>query len=148
VKTQQAQLDEILLQERLFAKLSSFFGFLALLLACVGLYGTMSDAVQRRIWEIGIRMALGAQGLDIFGMILRETVIMVIAGVVFGVAAALTASRYVASVISGMLFGLKAGDAATLSIAAAVLIAVAVAAGLVPARRASRVAPMTALRTE
>jgi predicted permease len=148
VKTQQAQLDEILLQERLFAKLSSFFGFLALLLACVGLYGTMSYAVERRIWEIGVRMALGAHRLNIFGMILRETVIMVIAGVIIGVAAALTASRYVASVISGMLFGLKVGDAATLSIAAAVLIAIAVAAGLVPARRASRIAPMTALRTE
>jgi predicted permease len=148
VKTQQAQLDEIMMQERLFAKLSSFFGFLALLLACVGLYGTMSYAVERRTGEIGIRMALGAQRGDIFGMVLREILLLVLAGAVIGVPAALAASRSAAKLISTMLFGLKPGDAMTLAFVTAGMIVIAAAAGLLPARRASQVSPMAALRTE
>jgi len=146
VKTQTEQIDELLLQERLFAKLSGFFGLLALALACVGLYGILSYAVARRTDELGIRMALGAQARDIVAMILRETLLVATGGLALGIAGSLVAARLAASVISDLLYGMKAGDAASVAIAAAALVMVAALAGFLPARRASRVDPMVALR--
>ena len=142
------ELDRTLVDERLIAKLSSSFGLLALLLACVGLYGTMSYSLARRTNEIGIRMALGAQRGNIVGMVLRETLFLVLLGVAIGVPIALAATRLASSLISGLLFGLKATDPTTIALATLLMTAVAVFAGYLPARRASRVDPMVALRCE
>ncbi len=144
VTTLSEQVDHSLHEERTISELSSFFGLLALTLACVGLYGVMAYAVARRTSEIGIRMALGARSADVLWMVLREAMLLVLAGVAIGVPAALTASRLIAS----MLFGLTPWDPLTISAATLVLVAVAVLAGYLPARRASRVSPMVALRYE
>jgi predicted permease len=148
VKTQTEQIDELLLQERLFAKLSSFFGLLALALACVGLYGILSYTVARRTGELGIRMALGAQRGDIVGLILRETLLVVTASLAIGIPASLATGRLASSLISDLLYGLKAEDVTSVAIAAIVLLVVAVFAGLLPALRASRIDPMAAVRLE
>jgi predicted permease len=147
-KTQQEQIDETIMQERLFARLSSFFGVLAMLLACVGLYGTMNYAVNRRTNEIGVRTALGAQRGNILAMVLRETSLLVFVGLGLGVPAALATVRLASSQISDLLYGLKANDVSTILMAGAMLVAVATFAGLLPARRASRIDPMVALRYE
>lgn len=144
VTTLSNQLHENLKQERLIAQLVSFFGALALILACIGLYGVMAHGVVRRTNEIGIRMALGARGGNIAWMILRETLFLVLAGLVIGVPAALLGAR----LISTQLFGLSASDPLTLVGAAAILTLVAMLAGFVPARRAARVNPLNALRYE
>jgi predicted permease len=144
VTTLSNQVRETLNQDRLVAQLVSFFGGLALLLACIGLYGMMAHSVTRRTNEIGIRMALGAERRTIVMMVLRETVRLVIFGLLIGVPVSLVAARF----ISSQLFGLSASDPRTFIGAAVVLIAVAIAAGYVPARRASRVNPLTALREE
>jgi ABC-type antimicrobial peptide transport system permease subunit len=148
VLTQTQQIDELLLQERLFAKLTGFFGALALILVCVGLYGIMSYAVARRTNEIGIRVALGAQRGNILGMVLREILLLVGTGVVLGIAGSFAAARVAEATVSGLLFGLKINDATVIVFATVVLVAVATLAGWVPARRASRVDPMVALRYE
>ncbi len=148
VTTLSQQVDASLNQERLIAQLSSFFGGLALMLACVGLYGVMAYAVTRRTNEIGIRMALGAQRGDVLWMVLRETLALVLIGVGIGIPAALATTRLVSSLISGLLFGLRANDPSTIALAALLLVAVAVLAGYIPARRASHVDPMVALRYE
>jgi predicted permease len=148
MKTQTEQIDELLLQERLFAKLSSFFGLLALALACVGLYGILSYAVARRTAELGIRMALGAQRRDIVGMILREMLLIVTASLAVGIPAALATARLASSLISDLLYGLKAGDATSVVMAATALLLVAAIAGFLPAQRASRIDPMAAVRSE
>jgi predicted permease len=144
VKTQTEQADESLTQERLFATLSGFFGILALLLACIGLYGVMSYGVARRTNEIGIRMALGASAPRVTRMVMRETMTVVVVGVVIGLAAALSTTRLIAS----MLFGLAPNDVLTISSAVVIMIGVAAGAGYLPARRASQVDPMVALRYE
>jgi predicted permease len=144
IKTQVEEINESLFQERLFARLTSFFGVLAVLLACVGVYGVMAFAVTRRTHEIGIRMALGASRAQITGMVLRETCLLVEAGIAIGVVLALGASR----LISTLLYGLKPTDPLTMAIAALLMVAAAVLAGYVPSRRASRVDPMVALRYE
>ncbi|HSB27349.1 MAG TPA: ABC transporter permease [Pyrinomonadaceae bacterium] len=144
VTTLTEQVRETMNQDRLVAQLVSFFGGVALLLACIGLYGVMAHGVARRTNEIGIRMALGAERKTIVGMILRETLLLVTLGLVIGVPAAFLAARF----ISSQLFGLGPGDPRTFIAAAAVLIVVAVVAGYIPARRASRVNPLTALREE
>ena len=144
LKTQVEQIDQTLFQERLFAKLSSFFGLLALLLACVGLYGIMTYSVARKTNEIGVRMALGAERLDVLGMVMRETLLMVFIGVAVGIPAALAATRFVMS----MLYGLNATDPLTITMSVVLLIIVAALAGYLPARRASRVDPMVALKYE
>ncbi len=144
VTTMNEQLRDNLTQERLIAQLVSFFGALALILACIGLYGVMAHGVARRTNEIGIRMALGARGGNIAWMILRETLYLVLAGLVIGVPAALLGAR----LISSQLFGVSPTEPVTLIAAAVVLTLVALLAGFVPARRASRVNPLNALRYE
>jgi len=144
VTTQSRRADESLTQERLFATLSSFFGLLALLLACIGLYGVMSYGVARRTNEIGIRMAMGATAVRVTRMVMRETMIVVLIGVAIGLGAALAGTRLIAS----MLFGLMATDPVTIIAAAALMVGVASVAGYLPARRASQVDPMVALRYE
>jgi predicted permease len=144
VITQTQQIDQATFQERLFARLSSLFALLALVLACVGLYGMMSYAVARRTNEIGIRMALGAERTKILWMVLQEAITLAGLGIVMGVPAVLAVSRLVAT----MLYGLKPTDPWTIFSAAAVLAAVAMLAGYLPAQQASRVDPMVALRYE
>jgi len=144
LRTQVEQIHTSLRQERLFASLTAGFGILALILACIGIYGVMAYTVARRTNEIGIRLALGAQARQILTMVLRETSWLAVIGVAIGLGAALLLTRFLAS----MLFGLKPNDPATLIGAAALLFAVALLAGFIPARRASRVQPMQALRHE
>ncbi|HET6646666.1 MAG TPA: ABC transporter permease [Pyrinomonadaceae bacterium] len=144
VTTLREQLKDSLDQEKLLAQLVSFFGLLALLLACIGLYGVMAHGVVRRTKEIGIRMALGAERRSIIWMVLRETLVLILIGLAIGIPIALGAGRLIAS----QLFGLSAADPLTLLGATLVLIGVAILAGLMPARKASRVDPLTALRYE
>src|SRR5262245_53101549 len=133
-----------LAQQRLVARLATFFGLLALLLACVGLYGVLSYAVARRTNEIGIRIALGAMRGNVIWLVLREALTLVGAGVVIGLLASLAATR----TVSTMIFGLRPNDPLTIAAATLLLLAVATLAGYLPARRASRVDPMAALREE
>ena len=144
VTTLDEQLSKNLDQERLIAQLVSFFGALALVLACIGLYGVMAHGVARRTNEIGIRMALGARGGNIAWMVLRETLYLVLAGLVIGVPGALIGAK----LISAQLFGMKPADPLTLIGASLVLTIVALLAGYLPARRASHVNPLKALRYE
>ncbi len=137
-------LDTTIGEQITLAKLSGFFGVLALLLACIGLYGIMSYTVAGRTREIGLRMALGAQSVDVLALVLREALLLVVVGILVGVPAALAGSR----VFGSMLFGLKATDPASLATVALTLSIVAVLASYVPARRAAKVDPMVALRYE
>jgi predicted permease len=144
IATLSAQVDQSLLQERLVATLALFFGLLALLLACLGLYGVLSYDVARRTNEIGIRMALGANARQVAQLVLRETLGWVVFGVTLGLGAALATMRWVES----LLFGLKPHDPLTIGLAALVLLVVAAVAGYLPARRAARIDPLVALRHE
>jgi len=144
VKPLEGLLDDTLRQERIIAQLSAVFGGLALLLACIGLYGVLSYAVAQRTNEIGIRMALGAEGGAVIRMVLRETAVLIVVGLAAGVPTSLACAR----LIQSKLFGLKPADPGTLAAALGIMIAVAVASGYIPARRASRVDPLIALRYE
>jgi predicted permease len=144
VKTQTEAIAQELVQERVFARLASLFGGLALMLASIGLYGTIAYTVARRTNEIGIRMAIGARPVDIMGMVLRESARVVLVGSVAGLAAAVAATR----VIRSQLYGLSPHDPLVLTGAAAVLVVVTMLAACIPARRASRVDPLRALRNE
>ncbi|MEO7995948.1 MAG: ABC transporter permease [Gemmatimonadaceae bacterium] len=138
------QVASSLTRERLLATLSAFFGVLALLLAMIGLYGTMSYGVSRRRNEIGIRLALGAERAKVLRMVLGEVARMLSIGLVIGVACAMATSKYVAS----FLFGVKPNDVMTLVLSVAVLAIVALMAGAIPAWRAARLDPMLALRED
>jgi predicted permease len=138
------QVDSNFDRERLAARLVSFFGALALLLACVGLYGVVAQGVARRTNEIGVRMALGAQRGNILWMILRDTLTLLLVGLAVGIPAAFGASHFIAS----QLYGLRSTDLLSFSLGIAVLAAVTVIAGYLPARRASKVDPIVALRYE
>jgi predicted permease len=133
-----------LVQERMVATLLVTFGVLAVGLACLGLYGLVAYDVAQRTSEIGIRMALGAQPGDVLWVTVRRGLVWIAAGVAAGIPLALSASR----VAQGLLFGLSASDAGALIGAASVMVAMGVLAAYVPARRASRVDPLSALRTE
>jgi len=139
-----AMLDDNLRQERIIARLSTIFGGVALLLAAIGLYGVLSYAVAQRTNEIGVRMALGAQRATVVRMVLRETALLIAIGLAAGVPASLACAR----LIQSKLFGLKPADPVTLGAAVGIMIAVAIASGYLPARRASRVDPIIALRYE
>jgi predicted permease len=144
VRTQDEQVAASMRQERIFATLTSAFGVLALALACVGIYGIMAYTVAQRTNEIGIRLALGAQPGQVRRMILRESAGLAFTGIVVGVAAALALARLVKS----MLYGIQPNDPIALAAGALILLAVALAASWIPARRASGVQPMDALRHE
>jgi predicted permease len=144
IKTQAAQIDQTMNQEIIFARLCTVFAIVALLIACVGLYGTMSYTVARRTGEIGIRMALGARRGDVIRMVLRQAFALSAIGLAIGVPVALGASKFVES----FLFGVKANDTAALFLAVAILLSAVLVASYVPARTASRIDPLTAVRHE
>jgi len=144
LKTLETQLDETLLTERLIALLSAGFGLLATVLATIGLYGVMAFVVARRTKEVGVRMALGAQPTAVIWLVMKEVVLLILIGLFIGVPSAIGLGRLVAA----QLYGIKANDPWTAGLSMALLVAAAVAAGLVPARRASRIDPIRALRYE
>ena len=144
VVTQAAEIDRTISRELTFAKLCTGFAVLALLMACVGLYGTMSYNVARQVGEIGIRMALGAQQGAVVWMVLRRVLLLAAVGLAISVPAALSASQLVKS----FLFETQPNDPGTLALAGVVLLSAAILAGYAPARRASRIDPLAALRHE
>jgi hypothetical protein len=144
VRTLHAQVDQATARERLLLRLASTFGAIALLLAAVGLYGTLAYAVARRTREIGVRLALGAQRGSVLRLVLGESLVLVAGGMLVGVPLCLAAGYLLRS----FLFGVTAYDMPTLIGAGAVLTAVALLAAFVPACRASRVDPLLALKYE
>jgi ABC-type antimicrobial peptide transport system permease subunit len=144
LKTLADDIDQTINQEIVFARLCSAFAILALTIACVGLYATMAYAVSRRTSEIGLRLALGAGRWAVMWMVLRDVCVLAVVGLAIGIFGALAASRLIAS----FLFGIRPNDPWAVACAASILLISAVAAGYGPARRASRVDPLTALRHE
>ena len=144
VTTLDEQVTRSITNQRMVAQLSMFFGLLAVFLSCIGIYGLMSYIVSQRTNEIGIRMALGAAQSSVRWLVLREIAVMVLAGISIGVPAALAGGR----LVTHMLFGLKDNDPVSIAAAVGVLLAVGVVAGYFPARRASQVEPIVALRYE
>jgi len=144
IKTQTERIERLLFNERLLARLASLFGLLALVLACIGLYGLLAYEVARRTREIGIRSALGAQKRDVLSLIGRQGFLLVTCGAALGVAAALAITRS----LSSLLYGVTSSDPLTFVAVCALLIAVGLAACYIPARRATQVDPIVALRYE
>jgi predicted permease len=144
ISTQSQAIDRQVASERITAQLSAFFGLLALVLACLGLYGLLSYEVTRRTREIGIRMAMGAQPHNVVRLVLTKAMGLIVAGAIAGIAVAMGVTRFLAS----FLFGVKAGDPITMAGVAALLVVVALAACYIPARRATKVDPLVALRYE
>jgi predicted permease len=150
VKTQLEQADETLRMERLFAKLLTLFGVLAQQLAAIGLFGVLAYTVSQRTHEIGIRMALGASRLDVLKLIVRQGMTLSLIGVALGLVGAYVLTKYLESWmnLSKMLFGVKPSDPVTYAAIATLLIIVALIACYIPARRATKVDPLVALRYE
>ena len=144
IKTQVEQADQTLRMERLFARLLTFFGLLALLLAGIGLYGVMAYSVAQRTQEIGIRLALGAQGWDVLRLVIGQGMILALIGVAIGIGGAIGLTR----LMKTLLYGVSATDPLTFVVIALVLTTVALLACWIPARRAAKVDPMIALRCE
>jgi ABC-type antimicrobial peptide transport system permease subunit len=142
--SQSEHISQRFAQERLFARAYAAFGALAVLLACIGLFGLMSYNVARRTGEIGVRMALGAQRSTVVGMVMSESIRLVGIGIVLGLAAVLWAGRFVQTVV----YGLSPSDPLTIGAAAALIAVVTALAGGLPARRASNVNPIDALRQQ
>ncbi|HSQ19152.1 MAG TPA: FtsX-like permease family protein, partial [Blastocatellia bacterium] len=150
VRTQVDQADQMLVMERLFAKLVTLFGLLAQQLAAIGLFGVMAYSVSQRTQEIGIRMALGARQTDVLKMILRQGMTLVLVGVALGLGGAYGLTKYLESRVglSQMLYGVRLSDPPTYGLVAAVLTLVSFVACYIPARRATKVNPMATLRFE
>jgi hypothetical protein len=148
VHTLEQEMNAALVQQRLIALLSSLFAGLALALACVGLYGLLAFAVVRRVREMGVRMALGAGRSRVLWMVMREALLLVAIGIGLGIPAAFGVARFASAQVAGLLFHLKPTDTLTIAAAAIVLALVAATAAYLPARRASRVDPLIALRSE
>src|SRR6185503_16258345 len=144
VKTVDVLVNESASDQIALAKLSTFFAGLALLLACIGLYGVMSYTVSGRTREIGLRMALGAQRGDVLRLILNEALLLLAVGIIIGVPISLASSR----VLQQFLFEVKSTDPLSMTTVVLTLAIVAALAGFVPARRAAKVDPMVALRYE
>ena len=144
MRTEEDQINGSLNQERLFAKLAGLFGALGLTLACVGLYGIIAYSVNRRTHEIGIRMALGAERGDVLKLVIGQGLKLALIGVVIGIAGAFALTRF----LSSLLYGVKPTDPLTFIAVSLLLLAVALAACYIPARRAAKVDPMVALRYE
>jgi ABC-type antimicrobial peptide transport system permease subunit len=144
LETLEDRIRESLVTERVIAVISGFLGAVALLLASAGLYGLMAYTVSRRTNEIGIRMALGAPKGAVLGMVLRESVLLAAVGVALGLAGSIVLGR----LVSNLLYGLTPTDPISLASSAAIMLAVAMAAASIPARRAAHVDPVVALRTE
>jgi predicted permease len=144
VRTQSEQIDQLLVNERLIARLSSLFGLLALGLSCIGLYGLLSYEVAGRTQEIGIRIALGARRENLLRLVVSRGMLLVGVGIAMGTAAAIGLTRYLES----LLYGVAPTDPATFLGVAFLLVVLAFLACYVPARRATRVDPMIALRQE
>ena len=144
VKTQTERIELLVFREHMIANLSSLFGMLALVLACIGLYGLLSYEVTRRTREIGIRMALGARRGDLIQLVVSRGVALVVAGIAVGIVGAVAIGR----LLKTLLFGVSAGDPITLAAVTVILLGVAALAAFVPARRASTVNPVVALRYE
>ena len=142
ITTQARLVEGTIAQDRMLAQLSAFFAVVATLLVCVGLYGITAFDVSRRTSEIGVRVALGAQRRDVLWMVLRRSIGLVGTGVALGLFASVGLTR----IIQGLLFGVKAFDALTTLLSTAILIAVGAAAAYLPARRASRVDPITSIK--
>jgi predicted lysophospholipase L1 biosynthesis ABC-type transport system permease subunit len=144
VMSQSEQIASSIARERLFARLATLLGGIAILLSAIGLYGLLAYGVARRTPEIGLRMALGAPQTVVRWMVLRESLVLVVLGVAVGIPSALAGT----AILQSLLFGLDARDPATLVGACLLMIAIALSAGYLPARRAARVDPMIALRAE
>ncbi len=144
IRTQSAEIDQTINQEIVFARLCSAFAILALVIACVGLYATMSYMVERRTSEIGIRMALGAPRGAVVWMVMREVCVLAIVGLAISVPIA----RETSQAVKSFLFEMQPNDPRAMTMAVAILLTAALVAGYGPARKASRVDPMVALRQE
>jgi len=144
MRTLESQFDQILLTERLIAMMSAGFGALATLLASIGLYGVMAFVVARRTKEIGVRLALGATSGSVVWLVMREVLLLLGLGLAVGIPAALALGRF----ISAQLYGIKENDPLVGDMAVILLSFIAAMAGLVPARWASRIDPLLALRYE
>jgi ABC-type antimicrobial peptide transport system permease subunit len=144
LKTQQAQIEDSLAQERLFASLVSLFSTITLLLAGVGLYGSVAYSVTRRTHELGVRMALGAGKLAVMRLLLGQVTITIAVGLAIGLPSTWALTR----IIESQLYGIKAHDPLSLLVASAAVTGIAILAALLPLRRATRIDPVRALRYE
>ncbi|HWA94932.1 MAG TPA: FtsX-like permease family protein, partial [Terracidiphilus sp.] len=144
VTTLDAQVNRTMTNQSLVAQISAFFGFLAAFLSCIGIYGLMSYTISRRTNEIGIRIALGAARSNVRWLVMRETLLLVSAGIAIGIPFTLMGGH----LVEAMLYGLRSNDLLSLSGSVVLLFVVAIFAGYLPAQRASKVDPMVALRYE